>query len=515
MHKPASTTTTKAEKKPAKPAAKAAAPASNNVLRERRQDATHAMLGLTPLDPRFVREYELVREIGVGAFGFVLMARQRSTGQLVAVKFIVRACLPEGSLVRDPVHEYNSDNGEDTPVPLELAVIRSLSHTNIIRYVDSFSDATYFYLVTELHGSTWTPTSYLDHLRHKPMGNEPLASSIHRTTAGSEHQARHQSTASLDKLSGRVVFEPATSSATTNNCSSNPKSSSPIPLATVFAASRRHRRASLPASMFSATNSPAEAHYQPPAQVSQPSNLRRPMSMMQLSQHANGTTAALPLSATADRDRFFEYPLDNDENDSGDSTTTSSSSRCHTPSDPSFQVFLPQTMRRTYTHDLFDCIEHYRRLPETLARHIFAQLVSAVAHMHSMNLCHGDIKDENILIDRQFNVRLIDFGACTLRNQTMRLKDFTGTIHYAAPEVLDGTPFDPAAAEIWTLGVLLYTMVAGSTPFGSLQQTMLGVFSRPRGVTASCTDLISRMLHPTASYRATIDTIRAHPWMSA
>jgi serine/threonine protein kinase len=61
--------------------------------------------------------------------------------------------------------------------------------------------------------------------------------------------------------------------------------------------------------------------------------------------------------------------------------------------------------------DLFECIEKYEFFAEPLARHVFSQILDAVSHLHQIGLVHRDIKDENILIDDQFNVKVIDFGS--------------------------------------------------------------------------------------------------------
>ncbi len=73
--------------------------------------------------------------------------------------------------------------------------------------------------------------------------------------------------------------------------------------------------------------------------------------------------------------------------------------------------------------------------------------------------------------------------------------------------------YDPAAAEIWTLGILLYTMVTGSTAFQSLDDAMLGAFRRPRSMSADCLELIASCLQAQPQRRATIDAVRSHRWL--
>jgi serine/threonine protein kinase len=68
--------------------------------------------------------------------------------------------------------------------------------------------------------------------------------------------------------------------------------------------------------------------------------------------------------------------------------------------------------------DLFECIEKYESFAEPLARQIFAQIVRGVCHLHEIGLVHRDIKDENILIDDNFHVKLIDFGSSAFFDPT-------------------------------------------------------------------------------------------------
>ena len=152
---------------------------------------------------------------------------------------------------------------------------------------------------------------------------------------------------------------------------------------------------------------------------------------------------------------------------------------------------------------------------------------------HVQNLAHGDIKDENILVDRNFDVRLIDFGATSFLHQRGTQETFIGTMHYASPEILlgaapdrcpkhpciealfahrrvfflcpvffrfrahPGGEFDHAAAEVWTLGILLYTMMVGTSPFNSATDAVNGRFRLPRYLSSEAY-VVSTLVMPTA-----------------
>jgi len=86
--------------------------------------------------------------------------------------------------------------------------------------------------------------------------------------------------------------------------------------------------------------------------------------------------------------------------------------------------------------DLFDFLQDHEKLSEPEARCIFRQVLSAVVHLASQNVVHGDIKDENIIIDQETQlIKLIDFGSNKRFTDTEEFVDYHGTKHMACPEV--------------------------------------------------------------------------------
>jgi hypothetical protein len=130
-------------------------------------------------------------------------------------------------------------------------------------------------------------------------------------------------------------------------------------------------------------------------------------------------------------------------------------------------------MIRRASHDLFECIETQAKFTETQARHIFRQIVDAVHYLDShLDVVHGDIKDEKIIISSDLNVKLIDFGSAVILppkqhgdREPIYFDRFYGTMNFASPEILKGNSYQAEPAEMWSLGVLLFTILTGEVPF--------------------------------------------------
>lgn len=119
--------------------------------------------------------------------------------------------------------------------------------------------------------------------------------------------------------------------------------------------------------------------------------------------------------------------------------------------------------------ELYYYIYEKKRLELDECRNIFFQIVLGVKYVHSLNLSHRDLKLENILLADQKRtiVKLTDFGFIREFNPQSRkfLSTICGTTVYMAPELLTGQKYSGFVIDIWSMGVILYTMLNGMLPF--------------------------------------------------
>ncbi|KAA1111158.1 hypothetical protein PGT21_036950 [Puccinia graminis f. sp. tritici] len=126
--------------------------------------------------------------------------------------------------------------------------------------------------------------------------------------------------------------------------------------------------------------------------------------------------------------------------------------------------------------DLFEHIElSPDGLPTDEARRIFGQIVDGVAFLHERNIVHRDLKDENVILDRNGNAQLIDFGSAAYVREGSKFETFSGTLDFAAPEVLKGVPHGGKEIDVWALGVILFVLITGECPFWNPEEAAQGI----------------------------------------
>ncbi|XP_048343466.1 ribosomal protein S6 kinase alpha-2 [Sphaerodactylus townsendi] len=180
--------------------------------------------------------------------------------------------------------------------------------------------------------------------------------------------------------------------------------------------------------------------------------------------------------------------------------------------------------------ELLDRILRQKCFSEQEASDVLCTITKTVDYLHSQGVVHRDLKPSNILyMDESGNpesIRICDFGfAKQLRAENGLLMTPCYTANFVAPEVLKRQGYD-AACDIWSLGILLYTMLAGFTPFANgpddtpeeiLARIGSGKYALTGGnwdsVSDAAKDIVSKMLHVDPHQRLTAAQVVRHPWI--
>uniref|UniRef100_A0A8C8GNA9 MAP/microtubule affinity-regulating kinase 3 n=1 Tax=Oncorhynchus tshawytscha TaxID=74940 RepID=A0A8C8GNA9_ONCTS len=161
--------------------------------------------------------------------------------------------------------------------------------------------------------------------------------------------------------------------------------------------------------------------------------------------------------------------------------------------------------------EVFDYLVAHGRMKEKEARAKFRQIVSAVQYCHQKHIVHRDLKAENLLLDADMNIKIADFGFSNEFTMGNKLDTFCGSPPYAAPELFQGKKYDGPEVDVWSLGVILYTLVSGSLPFDGQnlkelrERVLRGKYRIPFYMSTDCENLLKRFLVLNPAKRGTFE----------
>lgn len=170
--------------------------------------------------------------------------------------------------------------------------------------------------------------------------------------------------------------------------------------------------------------------------------------------------------------------------------------------------------------ELYEHLLLLHRIPMDECARLFSQIVSAVHYAHSLNCVHRDLKLENILLDKKGNAKLTDFGFTRECVSKSSLETICGTTVYMAPELTQRKPYDGFKIDIWSLGIILYTMINGTMPFDEDDEakTKWKIVNdvpefNDEFMNSDAKDLIKKLLAKNPSERPSMEQILSHPFL--
>jgi serine/threonine protein kinase len=165
---------------------------------------------------------------------------------------------------------------------------------------------------------------------------------------------------------------------------------------------------------------------------------------------------------------------------------------------------------------LYDFITKNKKFEENDAKVLFLQLIEVIKYLHhDINLVHRDLKSQNIMLDKYYNIRLIDFDLSrTFQSGNSMFYTKCGSLASVAPEIISGQPYN-AKCDMWSSGIILYQMICGKLPFeGKNQNTLCRQikFNEPNydGISPDLTNLIKQLLKKNPDERITLSDIQSH-----
>ena len=164
-----------------------------------------------------------------------------------------------------------------------------------------------------------------------------------------------------------------------------------------------------------------------------------------------------------------------------------------------------------------------QRIPEEQVKQMMFSALLGLKYLHDRNICHRDIKLENLLLmsENVNNIQITDLGFAQEAKNGEKFTEYLGTLMYAAPEVISGTPYD-LSCDIWSMGVTLFTLLCGEFPFPTSNDALTKQSIRSgsfffrnnlwKDISKEAKDLVTQMLKKNPKARYTVDQCLSHPW---
>jgi 5'-AMP-activated protein kinase, catalytic alpha subunit len=128
------------------------------------------------------------------------------------------------------------------------------------------------------------------------------------------------------------------------------------------------------------------------------------------------------------------------------------------------------------------------------------------------------VKPENMLLDVHNRLKIVDFGLSNMYKAKEQLATACGSPCYASPEMIKGETYDPELTDVWSLGIVLFTMIMAKLPFEDDNTSVLyskiksGLYLIDRKVSPEYKDLLGKLINIKPDQRLTLKEIKKHPW---
>ena len=176
-----------------------------------------------------------------------------------------------------------------------------------------------------------------------------------------------------------------------------------------------------------------------------------------------------------------------------------------------------------HNQTLNELLKRRKRLTEIEVQCYIVQLIKALKYLHSHRVIHRDLKLGNLFLTDKMELKVGDFGLATkLDFEGERKRTVCGTPNYIAPEILDGKTGHSYEVDIWSLGVIIYTLIIGKPPFETrdvkttYKRIKMNAYSFPETaiISEAAKNLISQILVTDPSKRPTLDQILTHDFFN-